>query len=275
MSFFRTVRDTGHVFCAVLLASSSAPAAEKSEFPRPPLCTLAQAKAQPTSGIQAAFRSRFCQNALSTSCNVRWRNASDFLKMALDDERVTGVGTIAYMFGTIYAETAVKDLSPATEELIGAGNKSKGYVKDGFYGRGWVQLTYEDKYRRASKELGKDFVKQPSLVLEPRNAYEILFRGMSEGWIEVYRTSANGAVDRMVPIKLGDFVSDTKVDYGLARAVINANCKKLNGKCSPPNVEVAKGLYIPPSVSLDAGEKAATAGRKMEEVLCGVSVGKS
>ena len=275
MPFFSTIRNAGHVFWAVLFGASIAPAAATPEFPRPTLCTLAQAKAQRTSAMEAAFRFRFCQYAASRSCDARWRNTGDFLTMALADDRVTGVGTIAYMFGTIYAETAVKDLSPATQEIIGDTNKGKGYVKEGFYGRGWVQLTYEDKYRKASEALGKDFVKEPNLVLEPRNAYEILFRGMSEGWIEVYRTSAHGAVDRMVPIKLGDFVSDTKVDYGLARAVINANCKKLKGKCAPPNVEREKGLYIPPPASLDAGEKAATAATKMEEVLCGVSVGKT
>jgi hypothetical protein len=119
-----------------------------------------------------------------------------------------------------------------------------------------------------------DFLKYPNLVQEPDNAYEILYRGMSDGWIEVYRTSINGAVEREIPIKLGDFVSSKEVNYDLARAVINANCKKVDRKCTPPNIEYRKGLFIPPAESLDASNKAAMAAGKMERILCRTSSDK-
>lgn len=179
------------------------------------------------------------------------------------------------MFGTIYAETESKNFSPSTTEIIGRQNRNKEYVKDGFYGRGWIQLTYKDKYEKAEKVLQKELLNNPDLSLEPDNAYEILFRGMSDGWIEVYRTSINGAVVREVPIKLGDFVSSKEVNYDLARAVINANCRKISGKCSPPNIEYRKGLFIPPTESLDASNKAATAAGKMERILCQISADKN
>lgn len=250
------------------------PAYSEPGFPRHPLCELKEAKSQEINKFEAAFRSEFCKNLTSSSCNDRWNNGKLFLKKALADTRITDVGTISYMFGTIYAETGVKNFSPSTTEVIGNKNRNEGYVKEGFYGRGWVQLTHKHKYEVASKALHKNFLKNPDLALDPDNAYEILFRGMNDGWIEVYRSSINGAVAREVPIKLGDFVSSKEINYDLARAVINANCKKVSGKCAPPNIEYRKGLFIPPAESLNAGSKAAMAAEKMEHILCQTSVGK-
>lgn len=259
------------VYLVVLL---SVPAFAKSEFPRPPLCNLQQAKHQEINTLEKAFRSEFCPVANSDSCSERWMNGKQFLQMAMADSRIVDVGTISYMFGTIYAETEIKNFSPATTERIGSVNQNKEYVKEGFYGRGWIQLTYKDKYKLASKVIGKDLIRKPDLALVPENAYEILFRGMTDGWIEVYRTSINGAVAREVPIKLSDFISEKEVNFDLARAVINANCKKAGGKCAPPNIEYRKGLFIPSAESLDAGSKAATAANKMEKMLCKVDAVK-
>ncbi|TQK10999.1 glycoside hydrolase family 19 protein [Herbaspirillum sp. SJZ107] len=250
------------------------PAFSKPGFPRHPLCNLNQAKSQEINKLETAFRSEFCKTPTSGSCNDRWNNGKLFLEKALADTRITDVGTISYMFGTIYAETGIKNFSPSTTEVIGSKNRNEGYVKEGFYGRGWVQLTHKNKYEVASRVLHKDFIKNPDLVLEPDNAYEILFRGMRDGWIEVYRTSVNGSVSREVPIKLGDFVNSKEVNYDLARAVINANCKKISGKCAPSNIEYRKGLFIPPAESLNAGSKAAMAAEKMEHILCQISIGK-
>lgn len=51
-----------------------------------------------------------------------------------------------------------------------------------WYGRGFVQLTWEKNYLKASKALGIDFIKNPDLVMEPNNAAKILVIGMREGW---------------------------------------------------------------------------------------------
>jgi hypothetical protein len=240
-------------------------------FSRPPLCGIGRVKSQEVDNFEKAFRSAFCSKPESPTCNDRWENSKIFLKKALADSRITDVGTISYMFGTIYAETENKNFSPSTTEVIGDQNRNRDYVKPGFYGRGWIQLTHMEKYKKAKKVLKKDFLSHPELAGEEDNAYEILFRGMSEGWIEVYRTSINGAVDpnNMVPIKLGDFVSSSDINYDLARSVINANCKKNKSRqCVPPNIEYRPGLFIPPAESLDVGYKAATAANKMEHILC-------
>ncbi len=74
-------------------------------------------------------------------------------------------------------------------EEIGKG-KGRTYGPTGFWGRGYVQLTWETNYAKATKRLRElglidadvDFVKTPDLVMKPEYALPILFVGMNEGW---------------------------------------------------------------------------------------------
>lgn len=47
-----------------------------------------------------------------------------------------------------------------------------------FYGRGLVQLTWEDNYRKMSKVIGLDLVANPDAALDLGNAVHIMFEGM-------------------------------------------------------------------------------------------------
>jgi predicted chitinase len=59
-----------------------------------------------------------------------------------------------------------------------------------FVGMGYVQITWEHNYERASRELCEkasthmcvDFVGNPKLLLEPKYAAPIIIAGMVEGW---------------------------------------------------------------------------------------------
>lgn len=51
-----------------------------------------------------------------------------------------------------------------------------------WYGRGFVQLTWEENYIKAGKRLGIDLTTDPDKVMEPEIAAEILVVGMLEGW---------------------------------------------------------------------------------------------
>lgn len=48
------------------------------------------------------------------------------------------------------------------------------YWNSGFYGRGYIQLTWEENYKKYGQELGIDLVGQPDLALDPTNAARIL-----------------------------------------------------------------------------------------------------
>lgn len=50
-----------------------------------------------------------------------------------------------------------------------------------FYGRGLVQLTWEDNYRKMSPVVGVDLVADPDAALDLANAVKIMFYGMANG----------------------------------------------------------------------------------------------
>ncbi|MGB0854615.1 MAG: glycoside hydrolase family 19 protein [Pikeienuella sp.] len=50
-----------------------------------------------------------------------------------------------------------------------------------YYGRGHVQLTWLDNYRRSSRDAGTDLVKNPDAMLDPRTSARVLFKGLLDG----------------------------------------------------------------------------------------------
>ena len=102
----------------------------------------------------------------------------------------------AYILATTYHETA-HTMQPVRETLAKTdaqamarlesyyrkrGSKGPVYWRDGFFGRGFVQLTWRDNYARAGAETGYDLVAHPELAMRPDVAAEILVTGCLEGW---------------------------------------------------------------------------------------------
>ncbi len=122
-----------------------------------------------------------------------------------------GVEKTAYCLATTFHETA-RRMQPIEEFERG---KGKSYGPTGFWGRGYVQLTWEANYARATKELrargvlkaSEDLVKSPSLAMRPDVAAAILFYGMIEGWF--------------TGKKLGDYFMPGRSDPKGARQIIN------------------------------------------------------
>lgn len=90
----------------------------------------------------------------------------------------------AYILATSYHETA-KRMQPVREGL----NASDAWRKRNlryypWYGRGHVQLTWEENYVKADQKLGLggELVKNADLALDPEISAEILVVGMKEGW---------------------------------------------------------------------------------------------
>lgn len=118
---------------------------------------------------------------------------------------------LAYVLATAYHETA-HTMKPIRE--VGRGH-GKRYGKPGRnggqvpYGRGYVQLTWDDNYERADRELGLNgkLIANYDLALDPDIAVKILFRGMFEGWF-----TGN---------KLYDYANSQNRDFRNARRVVN------------------------------------------------------
>lgn len=99
------------------------------------------------------------------------------------DQRIVGRKEYwAYMLATVKHETAdtflpVKEAYWMTEKW-----REKHLRYHPWYGRGYVQLTWETNYAMAKRVLGVDFLADPDLVMVPEHAYEIMVQGMLDGW---------------------------------------------------------------------------------------------
>lgn len=88
----------------------------------------------------------------------------------------------AYIIATAWWETA-QTMMPVREAYwLSEAWRKKNLRYFPYYGRGYVQLTWDYNYKKASDYFGVDFVKNPDLVMEPQYALPILVVGMNEGW---------------------------------------------------------------------------------------------
>jgi len=117
---------------------------------------------------------------------------------------------LAYMLATTYHETAYR-MWPITEYGSDSYLQGKDYWP--YIGRGFVMLTWEDNYRKASAALGlideRDLVAHPEMALDSLIATRCLFRGMAEGWY--------------TGRKLGQYFDADTDDPVNARQIINGN----------------------------------------------------
>jgi putative chitinase len=80
-----------------------------------------------------------------------------------------------------------------------------------WYGRGFVQLTWEYNYKKAGEKIGVNLLANPDLAMEPRSAAEILVEGMKEGWF--------------TGKKLSDYITLKTSGFINARRIINGTDK--------------------------------------------------
>lgn len=92
---------------------------------------------------------------------------------------LSDVRYLAYMLATAWHETA-KTMQPIEECGKGEGKAYEGK----YYGRGYVQLTWEDNYKKATAKNSKgwNFINNPELALQVEPAIWICFEGMLNGW---------------------------------------------------------------------------------------------
>ena len=81
-----------------------------------------------------------------------------------------------------------------------------------YHGRGLVQITWPENYKKFSKIIGVDLYKHPEYALEMKHAVFILVYGMKHG--------------TFTGKKLDDYINDEFIDYEGARKIINGVDKK-------------------------------------------------
>lgn len=130
----------------------------------------------------------------------------------------------AYLFATVYHETA-KTFLPLEEYGKGRGKKyGKPVNGKKYYGRGYVQLTWDYNYKKATEELRRQFpliilayeerhgvkfdlLATPEQAMDAEIACAILVLGSQQGWF--------------TGKKLSDYINANQCDYINARRIIN------------------------------------------------------
>jgi putative chitinase len=144
-----------------------------------------------------------------------------------DRQKLSDLRHLAYMMATVFHETG-KCMVPVREgfaasdtaarrivarRAYGKPDKKTGHV---YYGRGPVQLTWADNYKKMGKLLGLPLYEQPDLALKPDVGTAILFEGMLRG------ASLKGDFTGK---SLEGYFTATKSDWVNARRIINGTDK--------------------------------------------------
>lgn len=135
-----------------------------------------------------------------------------------EKEKYTDLRWLAYMLATAWHETA-RTMQAIREYGRGKGRKyGKVDPKTGhaYYGRGLVQLTWADNYKKMGKLIGLHLYENPDMALDLKFAVEIMFEGM------LTRKSFKGD---FTGVSLENYFNKTKNDPIGARKIINGTDK--------------------------------------------------
>jgi hypothetical protein len=132
---------------------------------------------------------------------------------------------LAYALATTMHETA-STCWPIEEYGFGSGQpygEKDPETGQTYHGRGYVQLTWRDNYRKATDKLGltdtdDDLEWHADRALDPFIAGHVMFRGMIEGW---FRSDSQGKQT------LARYFSNTHDDAYTAREIINGDKKTI------------------------------------------------
>jgi hypothetical protein len=119
------------------------------------------------------------------------------------DERM-----LAYVLATTYHETA-GTMQPIREYGGTTYLQSKPYWP--WYGRGYVQLTWQENYEKQDRKLKLQgaLIADPDVALDPAVAKLVILYGMADG--------------DFTGKKLADFFTDTLTDWYNARTIVNGH----------------------------------------------------
>lgn len=131
------------------------------------------------------------------------------LEMLVADTKIIDLRHGAYMLATTKHECGNEWL-PIEEYGKGKGKpygKPDGKTGLTYFGRGYVQLTHPDNYKRIGAALGVDLYRKPVMALQKETAYQIMSYGMRIG--------------AFTGVRLSQFIHGDVCDYFNARKIIN------------------------------------------------------
>ncbi|GHA27737.1 hypothetical protein GCM10007989_24530 [Devosia pacifica] len=143
-------------------------------------------------------------------------------ELVLDEglRRGTALHHLAYILATAWWESG-RTMQPVKEAFwLSETWRKKNLRYFPYYGRGLVQLTWEENYRKASELYGVDFGANPDLVMTPKHSVNILFDGMINGWF-----TGRDLVDYIDDIDEAD--DEDLREFANARRIVNGTDKQI------------------------------------------------
>jgi hypothetical protein len=169
---------------------------------------------------------------------------------------------LGYSFATSYHETGAM-MIPVREGFCKTDQEAREYVRrqgypyakvdpvtgEVYYGRGDIQTTWAENYKKAGKEIGigDELYQNPELMLQTKISADCLFQGMMEGW---YRGDKKGRQT------LPRYFNETVDDAYNAREIVNGDKAKVPSWSN--GVSIGKLISIYHSKFLTAIEAAWT-----------------
>lgn len=206
--------------------------------------------------------------------NAARQQALTFLLDSIErDDGFTTLRELAYVLATIHWETGrtfspVKELRASETRNPSLYARQQRYWPSGYYGRGYVQLTWDYNYKNASKKLEGEvfpvggqavtvtpttFLEHPDYLLEPAISYRVAARGMREGWFTGKRLS------QYIPnASAPDYVNARRIINGVDRAAEIAEIAK---KYEALLVATQVGAMAPAPVAAGGGAASLGTGR--------------
>lgn len=122
-----------------------------------------------------------------------------------------------------------------------------------WYGRGFVQLTWEENYKKAGTKIGVNLIANPDAAMEPNNAAKILVLGMKEGWFTGKKLSD------YITLRVSDFLNARRIVNGLDKAKeIETLARKYDKELREAGYGEEKQLEMPlewPEKPVEGGKK--------------------
>jgi putative chitinase len=149
-------------------------------------------------------------------------------------ERVIDLRQQAYVLASVFHETGGR-MQPVREGVAAndtqaiarldkawaagrLGKVSKPYWREGWFGRGDIQITHRDNYAKLGLAIGVDLVKRRELALDPKVSARVAVIGMRDG---LFRSSNDGR-----PERLSRYFGADRAHAIAARAIVNGGGDK-------------------------------------------------
>ena len=139
----------------------------------------------------------------------------NFITHYLRKYNITDLRKVAYVTQTAWHE--MRGLMELTETRARKGTPLRAlqnrYWLSGYYGRGYIHVTWEDNYKKIGDLLGLDLVRNPDFMEDEHIAAEALVLGMKLG---TYTSR-----------KLNDYFNVKRADWRNARRIVNGLDKSI------------------------------------------------